>query len=60
MSDQEPNVQSGGWLKGYRTYVSVAVLLVSAVASYLVGDHSLQDTLTALIGAAGLIFAAKH
>ena len=60
MSEQEPNLQSGGWLKGYRTYISVALLLASALASYAVGDHGLNDTLTQVVAAVGLVFAAKH
>jgi hypothetical protein len=62
MSDQsnEPNVQSGGFLKGYRTYISAGVLVIGALAAYAVGDADLSHTLTALVGAVGLVFAAHH
>lgn len=42
-------------LKGYKTYIVAALAVLSAAASYLVGDMSLQDALqlafTGLIGA---------
>jgi uncharacterized membrane-anchored protein len=40
---------------GYKTYIVAAVAVISAVASYLVGDASVADTaqlvLTAVLGA---------
>jgi len=42
-------------LKGYKTYVTAAVAVVTAVASYLVGDATLVETaqlvFTALLAA---------
>lgn len=42
-------------LKGYKTYVTAGVTVITAVAAYLVGDASLTDTaqlvVTALMGA---------
>ena len=42
-------------LSGYKTYVLAGVAVIGAIASYLVGDASLQDAiqigLTAVIGA---------
>ena len=41
--------------KGYKTYIVAAVAVISAIASYLVGDLNISDTaqlvLTAVLGA---------
>ena len=39
------DIATGGFLKGKRTYVMGAVAVVAAIASYCVGDASLQETL---------------
>jgi hypothetical protein len=36
---------SGGWAKGYRTYILGAVMAVQALASFAVGDISLVEFL---------------
>lgn len=41
-------ILSGGFLKGYRTYILGAVLALSAVAKYAVGDASFEDLLKEL------------
>lgn len=51
---------TGGFLKGYRTYVIAAVAVIGAVAGYAVGDLSLEATIAAVIGAFGLVTAAQH
>jgi len=42
-------------LKGYKTYIVAGVAVISAIATYLVGDASIADTaqivLTAVLGA---------
>lgn len=42
-------------LKGYKTYITAGVAVISAVAAYLVGDVGIADTaqiiLTAVLGA---------
>lgn len=42
-------------LSGYKTYITAAVAIIGAVASFLVGDASIADTsqlvLTAVLGA---------
>jgi hypothetical protein len=41
-------------LKGYKTYITAGVAVISAVAAYLVGDVNLADTaqivLTSILG----------
>lgn len=37
-------VLSGGFAAGYRTYIMAGVLVVSALASYAVGDVDLMHT----------------
>ena len=42
-------------LSGYKTYITAAVAVIGAIASYLVGDANIADTaqlvLTAILGA---------
>lgn len=48
---------TGGFLKGYRTYVMMGIAAITAVAGYAVGDMSLTQTITAVsvaLGANGL------
>lgn len=45
---------TGGFLKGYRTYVAAAVVVVSAVAAYMVGDADLVGTITTIATGVGL------
>lgn len=51
---------TGGFAKGYRTYIIAAVAVVGAVASFSVGDLSLEATIAAVVGAVGLVTAAQH
>lgn len=51
------NFLSGGFLKGYRTYILGGLLLVTAVAQFTTGDMSLPDlfkNLPALLAGLGL------
>lgn len=43
-------------LKGYKTYVTAGVAIVGAVAAYLVGDASLNDTASLVVNALLAIF----
>lgn len=50
-------VLTGGFLAGYRTYVSAALVVLSAIAAYVVGDADLAHTIEAVatgLGLAGL------
>jgi hypothetical protein len=49
-------VLSGGFLKGYRTYIAAGVIVLSGIASYLIGDTDLATTITTI--ATGLGFGA--
>lgn len=42
-------------LKGYKTYITAGVAVISAAAAYLVGDASVMDTATLVFNA---LFAA--
>ena len=42
--------------KGYKTYLLGAVTIIGAVASYLVGDASLSDTVNLVVTAGMGIF----
>ena len=46
-------------LKGYRTYIMAGLGVVSAAASYLVGDADLLTALNAAATAAALAFLRK-
>ena len=38
-------------LKGYKTYITAGVAIVTATAAYLVGDASVMDTATLVFNA---------
>ncbi len=46
-------------LKGYRTYILASVAVISAAASYLVGDIPLIEAVQSATTAAALIFLRK-
>lgn len=54
-------VLTGGFLKGYRTYVLSGLAAITAVAYWSVGDQSTADTLRALweLFASGAIAALR-
>ena len=39
---------TGGFLKGHRTYILVGVAVISAAASFAVGDINLNELITAI------------
>ena len=39
-------------LKGYKTYILGTVTIIGGIASYLVGDVSLTETVNLVVGAA--------
>lgn len=41
-------VITGGWAKGYRTYILAAVGVIAAVAQWSVGDASAADAMRAI------------
>jgi hypothetical protein len=45
---------TGGFLKGYRTYVLAGAAAIGVVAQYLVGDVSLTEAVSGLAMALGL------
>ena len=47
-------ILTGGFLKGYRTYVMAAVVVVSALASYVTGDADLVHTIQTIAAGLGL------
>ena len=47
-------ILTGGFVKGYRTYILTGVAVVGAFASYSVGDTDLIQTLTAIATALGV------
>ena len=51
---------SGGFLKGYRTYILVAVSAATVLANFAVGDIGLQDMVSQLstVLAVGTVRAA--
>jgi hypothetical protein len=51
---------TGGFLKGYRTYVLAAVAIGTALANYAVGDADLTATVTIVSAALAALAAAKH
>lgn len=48
------SILSGGFLKGYRTYVLIGVAAVAAIANYAVGDADLVTTINAIAVALGI------
>jgi hypothetical protein len=51
---------TGGFLKGYRTYVLAGVAIFTALANYSVGDADLTATVTIVSAALAALAAAKH
>ncbi len=49
----------GGYLTGYRTYIISAVGILSAIASYVVGDSDLFTALQAIFTLGGIYFLRK-
>jgi len=45
---------TGGFLKGYRTYLMAALAAASALTAYAVGDANLTQTITAVGTALGM------
>ena len=49
----------GGYLAGHRTYIISSVGILSAIASYLVGDTDLFATMQAIFTLGGIYFLRK-
>jgi hypothetical protein len=47
-------ILSGGFAKGYRTYVMASVVVITALAAYAVGDAGLIQTIQTVAGGTGL------
>jgi hypothetical protein len=47
-------ILSGGFAKGYRTYVMASVVVITALAAYAVGDAGLIQTIQIVAGGTGL------
>ncbi len=52
-------VFKGGFLNGYRTYITASVGILSAIAAYLVGDTDIFITLQSIFTLAGIFFLRK-
>lgn len=50
---------SGGYLKGYRTYIISATGILSAIGAYLVGDTDIFTMLQAVFTMAGIYFLRR-
>jgi hypothetical protein len=51
---------SGGFLKGYRTYIIMAVGMITLFAGWAVGDITTADAVNSLLALLGLGTAAHH
>ena len=51
---------TGGFAKGYRTYILAAVAVGTALANYAIGDGDLTATVTLVSAALATMAAAKH
>jgi hypothetical protein len=51
---------TGGFLKGYRTYILAGLGIAGLVANYAVGDADLTSTITGVVTAVATLTAAKH
>jgi hypothetical protein len=47
-------ILTGGFLAGYRTYISAAVIVGTSLAAYAVGDADLYHTIQAIAAGLGL------
>ena len=45
---------TGGFLKGYRTYILTAIAVITVVAQFAVGDVNLTDAIQAVAMALGV------
>ncbi len=50
---------SGGYLKGYRTYIISATGILSAIGAYLVGDTDIFTMLQTVFTMAGIYFLRR-
>lgn len=48
------DILTGGFLKGYRTYMFTGLAVATVVVQYLTGDMGLADAITAASVAAGV------
>ena len=55
-----PYILTGGFAKGYRTYILSGVAVVGAVAAWSIGDMDTIHMVIAVTGALGLNTAAHH
>jgi hypothetical protein len=53
-------ILTGGFLKGYRTYILAGLGIAGLLANYLIGDADLAATVTGIVTAVGTLTAAKH
>lgn len=53
-------ILTGGFMKGYRTYILAALAVLTAAANYMIGTADLAATITAIVTALSAITAAKH
>ena len=51
---------SGGFLKGYRTYIVMAVGVITVIAGWSTGDLTTSDMVNSLLVLFGLGTAANH
>jgi hypothetical protein len=49
----------GGYLSGYRTYITAATGILSALSAYFVGDADIFTTLQAVFTLGGIYFLRK-
>ena len=48
------SILTGGFAKGYRTYIMAGVIVITAVASFSVGDITLNDLVTQIAVGLGM------
>lgn len=51
---------TGGFAKGYRTYILVGLSVAGLLANFAVGDGDLQSTVIGVFTAISALTAAKH
>jgi hypothetical protein len=54
------SILTGGFAKGYRTYILAGLAIVGLIANFAVGDADLNSTVIGLATAVSALTAAKH
>jgi len=53
------DILTGGFLKGYKTYITSVVGIITAISYYLYGDMDIQEVIQTVMPLIGIVFLRK-